>query len=99
MIQPTSPMTIQLHIDERLSSPCPSLCLVLALGAPIDELPIDDRQIFLALGKPALRLVQCEAHEQCAGLRIIRRDLPRTARGFEPAAPGQEFTLGSNPVA
>src|SRR5262249_37878628 len=73
--------------------------LALALCALINEIPINHGQIVPPVCQPALRLVQREAHEQRAALRLIRRGLPRTARGFEPAAPGQEFALGGNPVA
>ena len=78
---------------------CPRLNLLLPRNAERNELPVNRRQFLGALSVLALRLCQRHAHEQRIVLRRIRRGLPGTARGFEPAAPCQKLALGGDPFA
>ena len=50
--------------------------------------------VLLTLREPVMRLRQRKAHEKEVVFRCGRRVLPGLPRGFEAAAPDQEFTLG-----
>src|SRR5262249_15654797 len=73
--------------------------LALALGALVDELLVDGRQILTALRTPVLGLCETCTHQERVTFRGIGCAFPRAAGGFQPCFPGQEFALGSNPIA
>src|SRR5215470_10565534 len=78
--------------------PRPGSRLAIALGALIDELPVDGRQIITALRTPVLGLCQVCAHQERIAFGSAGCVLPRAAGGFEPSFPSQESALGRNPI-